>query len=310
VNRLQIGTRGSALALAQANWVKRRIEERLPEIAVELRTIRTSGDRFLDAPIKEIGGKGIFTKEIEEALIGGEIDMAVHSLKDLPTQLPAGLTLVAVPLREDARDVLISRTHAKLTDLAWNAAIGTGSLRRRSQLLAYRPDLKITPVRGNLDTRLKKLDRGDFDALVLAAAGLRRLGCEHYITEFLPDQICVSAVAQGALAIEGRDQPELRERLAFLHDAETFAEVAAERAFADRLGGGCHVPIGARARVHGTELSITAVVASLEGQRICRGDIVGHISEAVELGQSLAARLIGEGADKLLASSGHDASTR
>ena len=301
MNRLRIGSRGSALALAQASWVKRRIEEHLPEMQVELRTIRTSGDRFLNAPIKEIGGKGIFTKEIEEALTGGEIDLAVHSLKDLPTQLPAGLTLVAVPKREDARDVLISRSHANLAELAQNATIGTGSLRRRSQLLAHRPDLKIMPVRGNIDTRLKKLDRGDFDALVLAAAGLRRVGCEHYITEFLPDQICVSAVAQGALGLEGRDQADLRECLAFLHDAPTFAEVAAERAFADRLGSGCHVPIGARARVLGMELTITAVVASLEGQKICRGEIVGHMSEAVGLGQSLADRLIGEGADKLLA---------
>ncbi|HEX7229564.1 MAG TPA: hydroxymethylbilane synthase, partial [Candidatus Binatia bacterium] len=179
--------------------------------------------------------------------------------------------------------------------------IGTGSLRRRAQMLAYRPDLQIVPVRGNIDTRLKKLDRGDFDALVLAAAGLRRLGCEHYITEFLPDPVCVSAVAQGALGLEGRDQAELHECLAFLHDAQTFAEVAAERAFADRLGGGCQVPIGARARVLGTEVSITAVIASLEGKKICRGEIVGHISEAVGLGQSLADRLIGEGADKLLA---------
>lgn len=302
MNRLRIGTRGSALALAQASWVKRQIEEHLPEMQIELRTIKTSGDRFLGAPIKEIGGKGIFTKEIEEALTCREIDLAVHSLKDLPTQLPAGLTLVAVPKREDARDVLISRSHAKLAELARNATIGTGSLRRKSQLLAYRPDLKITPVRGNIDTRLKKLDRGEFDALVLAAAGLRRVGCERYITEFLPDQVCVSAVAQGALGIEGREQTELRERLAFLHDAQTFAEVAAERAFADRLGSGCYVPIGARARVLGTELSITAVVASLDGQKICRGEIVGHITEAVELGQCLAARLIGEGADKLLAS--------
>ena len=301
MKRLRIGTRGSALALAQSSWVKRCIEAHLPEIQVELRTIRTSGDRFIDAPIKEIGGKGIFTKEIEEALTRGEIDLAVHSLKDLPTELPAGLTLIAVPKREDARDVLISRSHAKLADLAQNATIGTGSLRRKSQLLAHRPDFNITPVRGNIDTRLKKLDRGDFDALVLAAAGLRRIGRDDRIIEFLPDQVCISAVAQGALGIEGRDQTELRERLAFLHDAQTFAEVTAERAFADRLGSGCDVPIGARARVLGTELSITAVVASLEGQKICRGEIAGHMSAAAELGRSLADRLIGEGADRLLA---------
>lgn len=301
MSRLRIGSRGSTLALAQASWVKRQIEEHLPELQVELRTIRTGGDRFIDAPIKEIGGKGIFTKEIEEALTGGEIDLAVHSLKDLPTQLPAGLILVAVPKREDARDVLISRSGAKLADLEHRATIGTGSLRRKAQLLAYRADLQIAPLRGNIDTRLKKLDNGEFDAVVLAAAGLRRIGRDNYITQFLPDEICVSAVGQGALGIEARDETDLRERLVFLHDAQTFAEVAAERAFADRLGSGCHVPIGARARVLGNELKIIAVVASIEGQKVCRGEIVGHVSEAVELGQNLAGRLTGDGADKLLA---------
>jgi hydroxymethylbilane synthase len=301
VIRLRIGTRGSALALAQSSWVKRQIEEHMPEIQVELCTIRTSGDGFINAAIKEIGGKGIFTKEIEDALITGEIDLAVHSLKDLPAQLPADLTLVAVPKREDARDVLISRSNAKLADLAQNARIGTGSLRRRAQLLAYRSDLQIAPVRGNIDTRLKKLENGEFDALVLAAAGLRRIGRDNNITQFLPDEICVSAVAQGALGIEARDETDLRERLAFLHDAQACAEVSAERAFADRLGSGCHVPIGARARVLDDQLKIIGVVASLEGQKICRGELVGHVGEAVELGQSLAGRLIGEGADKLLA---------
>jgi len=301
VSQLRIGSRGSTLALAQASWVKRQIEEHLPELQVELRTIRTGGDRFIDAPIKEIGGKGIFTKEIEEALTGGEIDLAVHSLKDLPTQLPAGLTLLAVPKREDASDVLISRSGAKLADLEHRATIGTGSLRRKAQLLAYRADLQIAPLRGNIDTRLKKLDNGEFDAVVLAAAGLRRIGRDNYITQFLPDEICVSAVGQGALGIEARDETDLRERLVFLHDAQTFAEVAAERAFADRLGSGCHVPIGARARVLGNELKIIAVVASIEGQKVCRGAIVGHVSEAVELGQNLAGRLTGDGADKLLA---------
>lgn len=299
--RLRIGTRGSALALAQSSWVKRQIEEHVPQIQVELRTIRTSGDRFIDAAIKAIGGKGSFTKEIEDALTAGDIDLAVHSLKDLPTQLPAGLTLVAVPKREDARDVLISRSSAKLADLAQNARIGTGSLRRRAQMLAYRPDLQMVPVRGNIDTRLKKLDNGEFDSLVLAAAGLRRIERDNNITQFLPDEICVSAVAQGALGIEAREGTDLRERLAFLHDAQTFAEVSAERAFADRLGSGCHVPIGARARVLDNQLKIIAVVASLDGQKVCRGEIVGHVGKAVELGQSLAGRLIGEGADKLLA---------
>jgi len=301
VIRLRIGTRGSVLALAQASWVKRQIEEHEPEIQVELRTIKTSGDRSIDVPIKEIGGKGIFTKEIEDALLGGEIDLAVHSLKDLPSQLPAGLTIAAVPRREDARDVLISRTKAKLAELKHGAIAGTGSLRRRAQLLAYRPDLQILPVRGNIDTRLKKLDNGEFDALVLAAAGLRRIDRDDRIDQFLPDEICVSAVAQGALGIEAREQADLCERLAFLHDAQTFAEVSAERAFADRLGSGCHVPIGAHARVTGDQLMMIAVVADSDGQKLLRGELAGNITNAVELGHTLADQLISEGADKLLA---------
>lgn len=299
--RLRIGTRGSVLALAQASWVKRQIEEHEPEIQVELRTIKTSGDRSIDVPIKEIGGKGIFTKEIEDALLGGEIDLAVHSLKDLPSQLPAGLTIAAVPRREDARDVLISRTKAKLAELKHGAIAGTGSLRRRAQLLVYRPDLQILPVRGNIDTRLKKLDNGEFDALVLAAAGLRRIDRDDRIDQFLPDEICVSAVAQGALGIEAREQADLCERLAFLHDAQTFAEVSAERAFADRLGSGCHVPIGAHARVTGDQLMMIAVVADSDGQKLLRGELAGNITNAVELGHTLADQLISEGADKLLA---------
>ena len=301
MSRLRLGTRGSALALAQSAWVKGQIEAHDPETHVDVCIIKTSGDRFVDAPTKEIGGKGIFTKEIEDALQRGEIDLAVHSLKDLPTQLPEGLVIAAVPRREDARDVLISRTKSQLAELDRGAKIGTGSLRRKSQLLKYRPDLALLPVRGNIDTRLKKLDSGQFDALILAAAGLRRIGREDRIDEFLSDQICVSAVAQGALGIEACDDKVIREQLSFIHDLPTFAEVSAERAFADCLGGGCHVPIGARARIFGDELSIVGIVATPDGEKLCREEVRGAAANPVELGQALAAKLLNQGVERLLA---------
>ena len=301
MTRLRIGTRGSRLALAQANWVKARLTEHEPKLAVEIRVIKTSGDRFIEMPIQNIGGKGVFTKEIEEALLQNEIDIAVHSMKDLPTQLPGGLTIVAVPKREDPRDVLVTKTKIALSELPRGATLGTGSLRRRAQLLNVRSDLSIQPIRGNVDTRLRKLDEGQIDGLVMAVAGLKRLGCAERIGEFLADDICVSAVAQGALGIESRDDEEIRRQLAFLHDDATHAEVSAERALLDRLGGGCHVPIGARARVAAGKLEMTAVVASSDGSRLCRGRIAGAAGAAVELGRNLAEQLLTQGAGRLLA---------
>ena len=298
---LRIGTRGSALALAQASWVKRQVEEHEPSLAVELRVIKTSGDRFLDTPIQNIGGKGVFTKEIEDALLRQEIDLAVHSLKDLPTRLPLGLALAAIPEREEARDVLVTRDGSTLAELAAAARVGTGSLRRRAQLLHYRSDLSVLALRGNIDTRLKKLDAGEFDALVMAAAGLRRIGRADRIGEYLADEICVSAVAQGALGLEARSDGNVRERLAFLNDATTCAEIAAERALLDRLNGGCHVPIGARARVAGEQISMIGVVASPDGKNLCRSEIFGSIEEAADLGKRLAEQLLERGAGQLLA---------
>jgi len=298
---LRIGTRGSALALAQASWVKRQIEEHEPSLAVELRVIKTSGDRFLDTPIQNIGGKGVFTKEIEDALLRQEIDLAVHSLKDLPTRLPLGLALAAIPAREEARDVLVTRDGSTLAELAAAARVGTGSLRRRAQLLHYRSDLSVLALRGNIDTRLKKLDAGEFDALVMAAAGLRRIGRPDRIGEYLADEICVSAVAQGALGLEARSDGNVRERLAFLNDAATCAEIAAERALLDRLNGGCHVPIGARARVAGEQISMIGVVASPDGDKLCRGETFGSVKEAADLGKRLAEQLLERGAGQLLA---------
>jgi hydroxymethylbilane synthase len=298
---LRIGTRGSALALAQASWVKRQVEEHEPSLAVELRVIKTSGDRFLDTPIQNIGGKGVFTKEIEDALLRQEIDLAVHSLKDLPTRLPLGLALAAIPAREEARDVLVTRAGSTLAELATAARVGTGSLRRRAQLLHCRSDLSVLGLRGNIDTRLKKLDAGEFDALVMAAAGLRRIGRADRIGEYLADEICVSAVAQGALGLEARSDGNVREHLAFLNDAATCAEIAAERALLDRLNGGCHVPIGARARVAGEQISMIGVVASPDGKNLCRSEIFGSVKEAADLGKRLAEQLLERGAGQLLA---------
>jgi hydroxymethylbilane synthase len=301
MTRLRIGTRGSALALAQANWVRAQLMENQPELEIELRIIKTSGDRSLDTPIAELGGKGVFTKEIEEALLAEEIDLAVHSMKDLPPRLPDGLAIAATPKREDARDVLVTRGKIVLRDLSAGTKIGTGSLRRRAQLLHARPDLAIAPIRGNVDTRLANLDGGQVDGLVMAAAGLKRIGRQDRIGEYLADEICVSAAAQGALGIETREQSLARAYLKFLHDEETWSEVAAERALLDCLGGSCQVPIGARARRNAGKLSLVGIVASPDGRRLCRSELAGDAGTAAELGRRVAEELLQQGAAKLLA---------
>ena len=301
MNRVRIGSRGSALALAQSNWVKQQIEAHYPDLQVELSIIKTSGDRFSDRPISALGGKGVFTKEIEDALLNQTIDLAVHSMKDLPTELPAGLTIAAVPAREDARDVLVSRNGLKIADLAPSARIATGSLRRQAQLLHHRGDLVVVPIRGNVDTRLRKLDEGEADALIMAAAGLIRIGRAERIGEILPDEICVSAVAQGALAIETRGDATVRQLLSFLHNSTSEAETRAERALLRSLSGGCHVPIGARARVDGNALNMIAVVASPDGATLCRAQLTGEAQEGEQLGARLADELRRQGADKILA---------
>jgi hydroxymethylbilane synthase len=297
---LRIGTRGSALALAQANWVKTKLQERYPETKVEAVVITTSGDRSVDASVRAMGGKGIFTKEIEDALLRKEVDLAVHSMKDLPTELADGLTVAAVPEREDPRDVLVNAAEKKLAELSTGARIGTGSLRRQAQILHYRGDLSVVAIRGNVDTRLKKLDAGEVDALIMAAAGLKRIGRADRIVEYIPEQICVSAVAQGALAIESRADDSIREQLLFLHDEKTFTEVSAERSFLKRLGGGCYVPVGARALLLASELKMTGIVADPNGSPLYRGEIAGSAATAVALGEALAERLLREGADKIL----------
>jgi len=300
MSRIRIGSRGSMLALAQSNWVKQQLLQRDANLEVELTIIKTSGDQIVDRPIANIGGKGVFTKEIEDALLRNHIDIAVHSMKDLPTELPAGLAIAAVPRREDARDVLVSRSRQGLKELPRGARLATGSLRRQAQLLHCRADLSLVPIRGNIDTRLRKLDEGEADGLVMAAAGLIRIGRAESITEYLADEACVSAVAQGALAIEARDDGAMAELLAFLHDPSTHAEVVAERALLKRLGGGCQVPVGARARVDGDILRMIGVVARPDGKSLCKGIIEGRSTIASEIGRRLAEQLLKNGAAKIL----------
>lgn len=286
--------------MAQTTWVKCKLQERYPDLQVEVITIKTSGDRFLAAPIKAIPGKGIFVKEIEEALLRKQIDLAVHSMKDLPTEITAGLAIAAIPEREDARDVLVSAADHALKDLPAGARIGTGSLRRRAQILHCRPDLAVEPIRGNVDTRLRKLEHGEVEGLVMAAAGLKRLGLEKHIAEYLAEEICLGAVAQGALALQTRASDPAVEMVLFLRHAPTMQEVAAERAFLTRLGGGCQLPVGARAWVEDDRLRLMGVVADPDGHKVLREESEGSAAQGERLGTTLAERLLALGGDRIL----------
>ena len=298
---LVLGTRGSKLAVHQSEWVQARLRELAPHVAVTLRRIQTSGDKIVDVPLAKIGGKGLFVKEIEEALLSGEIDLAVHSMKDVPTELPAGLDLLCIPRREDPRDALISRDGRHFKDLPHGAKVGTSSLRRQAQLLQARPDLSIVMLRGNLDTRLRKLREGQFDAIVLAAAGLRRLGWEHEITEYLAPEISLPAIGQGALGIEGRrDDQFVRSLLSGLDDAPTRTMVRAERALLHRLQGGCQVPIAAHATLSGSDVTLEGLVASVDGKEIVRDRVHGTVTDPESMGIQLAERLLAGGADRIL----------
>lgn len=298
MDTIRIGTRRSRLALAQAEWVRGRMRERHPGAVVEVVSITTSGDRFRNVPIERIGDKGVFIKEIEEALLDGGIDVAVHSMKDLPTEIPEGLAIAAVPEREDPRDALISRVARSLAELPAGSRVGTGSLRRQAQVLHHRPDLEVVPIRGNVDTRLAKLERGEVEALVLALAGLKRLGREGEAAQLLPPDTWLSAVAQGALGLETRRREA--ERLRFLNHEPSAAEVEAERAFLRRLEGGCQVPAGARAVADRGGVSLAGMVAEASGRRIFRGEISGARADAAALGTRLAERLLDEGAGAVL----------
>jgi len=294
---LTIGSRGSKLALWQANHVMGRLAGVGYQCRLEI--IKTTGDVRTDVSMKEVGNKGIFTKEIEEALLDGRIDIAVHSMKDMPTALPAGLTIAAIPEREDVRDVLIGKT---LAQLPRGARIGTGSLRRIAQLLAHRPDLKMLPIRGNVDTRIRKLDEGEFDAIVLAAAGLNRLGWDHRISEHIGVEVMCPAVGQGALCVETRgDGGPGAQACARLDNHETRSAVVAERAVLAQLGGGCQVPIGANGTVDGRKLHLRAIVIAPDASRLVRDEMDGSIENAEQLGARMAERLIAAGANEILA---------
>ena len=300
-NQLTIGSRGSKLALFQANWVKSKLEAAHSDLRVVIEIIKTSGDVFLDAPLSQIGGKGLFTKEIEDALLESRIDLAVHSLKDLPTVLPEGLSLGAVSSREDVRDAFLSNEHSSLVALPKGARVGTSSLRRQSQLLRLRSDLEVANLRGNLDTRIRKLDEKQYDAILLACAGLDRLGYQHRIVERLSVQQLCPAVGQGALGIEIRDTDDTtRNRLQCLHHTTTHSAVTAERAFLRRLGGGCQVPIAGHAWIKESRLEMLGVVASTDGQQLFRDQASAPIEQAAELGAQLAERLLASGASEIL----------
>ncbi len=298
---LILGTRGSKLAVHQSQWVQARLQELAPGLTISLQRIQTSGDKILDVPLAKIGGKGLFVKEIEDALLSKEIDLAVHSMKDVPTALPEGLDILCVPPREDPRDALITRDGCRLDQLKPGARIGTSSLRRQAQLLHYRPDFIIEMLRGNLDTRLRKLREGQFDAIVLAAAGLRRLAWDAEITEYLPVHLSLPAIAQGALGIEARsDDTFVRELLSRFEHRPTRITVTAERALLHRLEGGCQVPIAAHAALEGDRLTVDGLVASVDGRRVIRHQIQGPASEAQALGTKLAERLLADGGDVIL----------
>ncbi len=299
--RVRIGTRGSKLALWQAEWVKSRLETLHPQLAVELTVIKTKGDKILDVPLAKVGGKGLFVKEIEEALLARRIDLAVHSMKDMPAEIPVGLCIGAIPERETAVDALISREDQRLETLAPGARIGTSSLRRSSQLLRARPDIEIVPLRGNLDTRLRKLDEGRMEAIVLAGAGVRRLGLEGRITQLLDPEIMLPAVGQGALCVETRiDDPEITSLVAPLEDGGTRQVVTAERAFLHRLEGGCQVPIAGHATIDKNQLTLCGLVSDLKGQTVFRKILDGPPAQAAEIGHRLAGDLLDQGAKAVL----------
>ncbi len=298
---LRIGTRASQLALAQTRWVVDRISARDPDIRVDVVKIRTRGDRILGKPLSTIGGKGLFVKEIEQALIRREIDVAVHSLKDVPAELPDKLYIGIIPEREDPHDVVISKENRPLEDLLEGSPIGTSSLRRSAQLLHFRPDLRIVPLRGNLGTRIRKLHTADIHAIVVAAAGLKRLGYEDRITQFLPFDLMLPAIGQGALGLELRqDDHETRDRLAFLDHYPTRVALEVERSFLMGLRGGCQVPVAGYATFEDGALRLEGLVANSDGSTIFRDDVFGPAENAWELGATLARKLLDAGASKIL----------
>lgn len=303
IEKIVIGTRGSMLALWQAEWVKSELQRLEPGLIVELLKIKTTGDKITDVPLAQVGGKGLFVKEIEESILRGESNIAVHSMKDVPTLLPPELHIGAVLKREDARDALVARPGvSSLADLPAGSTVGTSSLRRSCQLKNIRPDLRIESLRGNLDTRIRKLDEGRYDAIILATAGINRLGFTDRITEILEPGVSLPAIAQGAVGIEcRRDDEEINALISRLDHPETAVTVRAERAFLARLQGGCQVPIAAYAELVGQGLKIEGLVGDETGETIIRGSREGRAEDAHAMGRALAEDLLGRGAGEILA---------
>ncbi|MGI9952946.1 hydroxymethylbilane synthase [Moorellaceae bacterium AZ2] len=299
--KLIIGSRRSELARWQAHWVIQILQQHHPRLECELVTLRTKGDKIRDVALARIGDKGLFTKELEEALQKGIIDVAVHSMKDVPTLLPPGLTIGAVGPREDPSDVLLSSKGYTLAGLPVRGRLGTSSLRRKAQLWHWRPDLEIVDLRGNVPTRLAKMERDGLDGIVLAAAGLRRLRRDHLITEYLPYDICLPAVGQGAIGLEVRaEDREVRALIEVVNHASSFACIRAERAFLQELEGGCQVPIGALGRAEGDCLLLEGMVASPDGRELVRDVETGSLYRPEEVGRRLAAKLLKRGAESIL----------
>ncbi|GKV54446.1 porphobilinogen deaminase [Sporosarcina sp. NCCP-2222] len=296
MRKIIVGSRRSKLALTQTNWFIEQLKAAGAPFEFEVKEIVTKGDQILDVMLSKVGGKGLFVKEIEQALYNKEIDFAVHSMKDMPAVLPEGLTIGCIPPREDARDAYISKGHVKFMDLPAGAVVGTSSLRRSSQLLLMRPDIEIKWIRGNIDTRLKKMQDGEYDAILLAAAGLKRMGWnDEVVTEYMALEDCIPAVGQGALAIECRsDDDELLAELSKLTDDKTWKEVEAERTFLSEMDGSCQVPIAGFAKLDGNEVKLTGFIASPDAKEIFKETISGD--SAVEVGKAVAAKLKEEGA--------------
>ena len=300
MRKIRIGTRASRLALWQAEFAATELRKFFPTLEIELVKIKTTGDKILDAPLAKIGGKGLFTKELEIKLAGGEIDLAVHSLKDVPTELPEGFQIAAITKRTQPFDAFVSNKFSSLESLPINSVVGTSSLRRAAQILSLRPDLRIKNLRGNVETRLKKLDAGDFDAIILAAAGLERLSYSSRIKELLTE--IIPAAGQGALAVETRaEDDEIISYVRKLNDVETCAAIEIEREFLKEVGGSCQIPVGVFAQIDGDKINVRALIASLDGKQVVRGQVSDVRNKSLGLGKKLAAHLLNNGGREILA---------
>lgn len=300
-NKITIGTRGSALALWQTEFVASEIKASDPCVEVEIKKIKTTGDKILDVPLAKVGGKGLFVKEIEESLLRGDVDLAVHSMKDVPTSLPSGLCIGAILKREDNRDVFISDSFGRIDELPPCASIGTSSLRRTSQLMSFRPDLKFRDLRGNIQTRLKKMRELNLDGIILAAAGVKRLGYQDSIRQYIPYELLLPAVGQGAIGVEIRiSDDRIKKLVTRLSHSESCWAILAERAMMRRLEGGCQVPIGASGRVEAGMLVLDGIIVSLDGKKLFRASLHGEMKDAENIGIRLAENLLAQGGDKIL----------